>query len=99
VYRGGGQEWDLGTLGEVAMDLRLAQYIADFELHERWRTAERLHVQVHEPISGRIADALTAGLGHMLVRVGSRLEAFADHCLADDARLAINPDPCNGCAN
>jgi hypothetical protein len=81
------------------MDLQLALYITDFELRERWHAAGRLRVRVHEPISGRLADALTATLGHLFVRVGLRLEAFADHCLADDARLAMNPDPCHGCAN
>ncbi|MFL5759556.1 MAG: hypothetical protein ACJ789_07455 [Thermomicrobiales bacterium] len=33
------------------MDLRLAEYLTDFELRERWRAAARMLVQVTPPVS------------------------------------------------
>jgi hypothetical protein len=80
------------------VDLRLAELALEFELQERWRDAERLHVQTDVPLSGRIASAATAGLGHLLVRAGTRLETVADQHAAKRS-LALTTDPCRGCAN
>jgi hypothetical protein len=80
------------------VDLRLSDVALEFDLQERWREAERLHIQTDVPLSGRIVAAATAGLGHLLVRAGTRLETVADlHAAKQSLSLAI--DPCEGCAN
>jgi hypothetical protein len=81
------------------MDLRRAELLIDHEVADRMRSAEQFQVQLNVPATDRIASAVTASLGHVLVRAGMRLETLADHCLPDDALLMVNPDPCNGCAN
>ena len=81
------------------MDLRLSELSLEYELQERWRNAARLHVQTGMPLSGRIASAATASLGHLLVRVGTRLETVADQHAAKRSLALVNPDPCQGCAN
>jgi hypothetical protein len=81
------------------MDLRLAEYITDFELQERWHAAARLHMRLSPPVSGRIAAVATASFGHLLVRAGTRLASLNDRCLAAEALSALNSDPCHGCAN
>jgi hypothetical protein len=83
---------------ESFVDLRLSDVALEFEMQERWREAERLHVQTETPLSGRIVSAATAGLGHLLVRAGTRLETVADQQAAKRSP-ALQTDPCRGCAN
>jgi hypothetical protein len=81
------------------VDLRLSELSLEFELQERLLDAERLHIQTEVPLSGRIATAATAGLGHMLVRAGTRLETVANQHAAKRSLALVNPDPCGGWAN
>jgi hypothetical protein len=81
------------------MDLRLTEYFVAFELEERWHAAERVHVQTGLPVSARLMSAVTAGLGHLLVRAGTRLESAADRTTVKQKLALTNPDPCGGCAN
>jgi len=83
---------------EWFVDLRLSDVALEFEMQERWREAERLHVQTETPLSGRIVSAATVGLGHLLVRAGTRLETVADQRTANRSP-ALHTDPCRGCAN
>jgi hypothetical protein len=75
------------------MDLRLTEYFVAFELEERRRAAERLHVQATLPVMSRMAGAAIVGFGHLLVRAGTRLEA------RERSLALVNPDPCGSCAN
>jgi hypothetical protein len=81
------------------MDLHRAELLIDHEITDRMRSAEQFQIHLNAPASDRIASAMAASLGHVLVRAGMRLETLADHCLPDDALLMVNPDPCKGRAN